>query len=900
MNCRTVAAASLLFTSLILANSQADDPSDRRSPTWLLPNLDGPADDSIPTLSDVVGHTWAEDVSSHAEIERYLQALAAAAPNRTRLNSYTKSYEGRSLYTLLISSPENLERLDEIRTNNLKLADPRETAAEQAKQIALEAPAIVWLAYGVHGNETSSCDAALVTAYHLLADRTDKTRDALQKLVVVLDPMQNPDGRERFINVYRETRGAFPQSEPLATEHTERWPGGRFNHYLFDMNRDWFLQSQVEARGRVAAYLSWHPQIYVDAHEMGRDAHYYFDPPMDPINDFILPRQREWFHRLGKHQAALFDQHGFSYTTREMFDAFYPGYGSTWPTMHGAIGVLWEQAGVRGQLIDRSDETQLHYHDAVRHHYISGLATIETAVAERQQLLEDFYQARADGVRLGRDGPVRDYFLLEGRTPFRTAQLAQLLLRNGIELRRVQSPAKLETTSMNDGIRQERPIPAGSYHIALTQPASRLVRILLDRHTDMGEDFVKRQLDRLERRLPDEIYDITAWSLPLAFGVTTLATGATAEVDSVPVESISGTGEVVGGRAQVAYLVTPEDDSAALALIDWLRAGLRVHVADQPLKLNGTDFAKGTLIVKVPENTDAVHDAVAAAAEKYSLKIYATDSGLVEHGAHLGGPDVHWVKPPRIAMVVDRPASYTAGHTWYLFDQVWHYPVTRVAFRSLGSLDLSKYNVLVLPDGNYSEFEGGGDAALSRLKDWIRSGGTLVTVKGAAAWAASDKVKLLATKREKKAPKAGDSKTGAEAAESTAAGSTPPGSDSQSFESPDPVPGAFVRATVYDDHWITFGLNRTTDVLLNSDLILSPVKPADGRNLVNFASADKLVRSGFCWPETIKQLANKPYVIYQPLGAGHLIAFADDPNFRAMCPEMQRLFLNAVLLGPGH
>jgi hypothetical protein len=705
-----------LATPFYLARAAAQGTDDRASPTWLLPLPEVQADDSIPKLNEVVGHTWGEDVSSYGEIERYLHVLAESAKDRVQLRTYGKSYEGRALYYLIISSAANMERIEEIRVNNLRLADPRQNSPDEARQLAAESPAIVWLAYGVHGNETSSCDAALLTAYHLLSDQTEATREALDKLVVLIDPMQNPDGRERFINVYRETRGVFPQHEPLSNEHTERWPGGRFNHYLFDMNRDWFLQSQIESRGKVAAYLEWHPQIYVDAHEMGRDAHYYFDPPMDPVNDQILPRQREWFHRLGKNQAGWFDKYGFSYTTREMFDAFYPGYGSTWPTMHGGIGILWEQAGVRGKVIERSDETRLNYHDAVRHHYVSGLATLELAVAQRQELLADFYQARLDGIRLGREGPVRDYFLLEGRAPYRAAELVKLLLRNSIEVSRTQAPLKIQTTSMNDGTRQERSIPAGSYHISLAQPASRLIRIILDRHSDMGEDFVKRQLDRLERRLPDEIYDITAWSLPLAFGITTLATHSAIEVDSVPITESECSAEVAGGPAHVAYLVSSEDDGVPLALMKWLRAGLRVHVADQPLKLKGVDFARGSLILKVHENSDAVHDAASEAAREFGLRIHATDTGLVDQGAHLGGPDVRWVKPPRIAMLVDRPASYTAGHTWYLFDQVWKFPVTRVSARSLGNLDLTKYNVLILPDGNYADAEAPGERTANLLK----------------------------------------------------------------------------------------------------------------------------------------------------------------------------------------
>ena len=891
-----IVLSALVGHALALDKTWGDDPSDRASESWLLPIPELDADAKIPKLQEVVGHGWAQDISSHSQIERYLQALVAAAPDRTLLESYGKSYEGRALYYLVISAPENISRLETIRENNLRLADPRVSSPEEARHLVEKAPAIVWLAYSVHGNETSSSDAALITAYHLLADQRETTQQILKDVVVIIDPLQNPDGRERFVNVYRETRGAFPQEEFLASEHTERWPGGRFNHYLFDMNRDWFLQSQVETQGKVAAYLRWQPQIYVDAHEMGRDAHYYFDPPMDPINDLILPNQRAWFQRLGREQAHRFDQYGFPYTTREMFDAFYPGYGSTWPTMQGAIGILWEQAGVRGKVIARSDETKLHYHDGVRHHYISGLSTIETASRHRELLLSDFYQARSDGVRSGRQGPVQDYFLLEGEKPSRCAQLAEMLTRSGVEVHRVKAAVQVKATSTNHGESGEHSIPAGSYHISLSQPASRLVRILLERHSDMGEEFIKRQLDRLERRLPDEIYDVTAWSLPLSFGVNCLAVSGATEIESERVLEVNLGGQVKGGPAKLAYLVSAEDDGVPRALAQWLQSGLRVHIADQPLKLNGVRFSKGSLILKVHENPESLHDQVSDAAVKFGLTIHATDTGLVDEGAHLGGPDVRWVKPARVAMVVDRPASYTVGHTWYLFDQFLQYPVTRVAGRLLGSLDLTKYNVLIMPDGNYTDQDAPSDRTVARIQDWVQSGGTLIVVKGAAAWASGDKVKLLSAKAEKKPAKSlGPAQPGSEAAPPAG-----PAAEKQQGEPPDPVPGAFLRATTYDDHWVTFGMPRNLSLLMNGNLILTPMKPTEGRNLVSFVPQDKLLASGFCWPETLKQLAGKPYVLYQAHGEGHVVAFTDDPNFRAMCPEAQRLFWNAVLLGAAH
>jgi hypothetical protein len=872
------------------AHHAGEGRTDRKDPAWLLPLPELQRDPKVPTLKDVVGHAWGEDVSSHAEIERYLKALAAAAPARARLEAYGKSHEGRTLYTLIISSPDNLKRLEEIRKDNLALADPRKTPPEQADDIARKVPAVVWLAYCVHGNETSPSDAALVTAYHLLADRRPDTRALLDRLVVILDPLQNPDGRDRFVNFHRETRGTSPQAEPLASDRLERWPGGRFNHYLFDMNRDWFLQTQQESRARVAAYLRWQPQIFVDAHEMGPGSTFFFDPPADPVSPFILARQRDWYMKVGKHHAKRFDQYGFSYTTREMFDAFVPQYGSTWPTLHGSIGILWEQAGVRGTVIDRKDETRLHYHNAVRHHYVSGLATLEAAAETRAVLLRDFYQNRADSIQLGRTGPVRDYFLLEGDRPARAARLAQLLVRNGIEVRRVPTELKLKATDTLRDKPERHLVPAGSYHISLNQPAASLARSLLDRHVDMGKDFIKRQLDRAEQGLRDEIYDITAWSLPLGFGVRCLATDASVTANGELIAAANYPGEVVGDRASVAYLVQGEDDAAPLALCDWLRAGLRVHVAGQPFKLNGVSFGKGSLILKVADNAASLHEAVKQAARQHGVRVHAASTGFVTEGAGLGGPHVRWVKPPQVLLMVDRPAMYTVGHTWYLFDQVWRYPVTRVAGRNLGSVDLRKYNVLILPDGLYSfDSDAPGEATVGKIRDWVRQGGTLILVKGAAAWASGDKVKLLAGKPEQKPPPADEVKSGLK------------GPKALFGEPGQRAPGVFLRATVHDDHWVTYGVQKTTNVFFAGTQALTPLKRPEGRNLVSLLDdGERLLASGFCWPKMLPKLTGKAYAVHQPVGSGHVIAFADDPNFRAMAPESQRLFLNAVLYSPGH
>jgi hypothetical protein len=853
--------------------------------TESLPLQELDADPAIPTIQEVLGYDWGQNITSHAQMERYLSALSAAAPKRCRVMRYGASHEGRGLYYAVIAKPEMIEQIQQIRQRNLQLSEPEQTPITTAHEIAGKAPAIIWLAASVHGNELSGTEAMLLTAYHLLADRREETTKLLDRLVVIIDPLQNPDGRERFVNVHREMRGVFVDPHHLATEHTERWPGGRSNHYLFDMNRDWFLQSQVETRHKVRAYLQWQPQIYVDAHEMGRNSTYYFVPPTDPVNPFLAPRQKQWLYDLGRNHAKWYDDFGFAYTTREIFDAFYAGYGSEWPTLQGGLGILWEQAGTRGLVVERDDETKLLYRNAVLHHYVSCLATLDLAARRRQDLLLDFYDTRSQAIRLGREGPVKSFFLLPGINPSRTRRLATVLHRNGIRLHRVSEPQEVHGTDIRSGQKGDRRIPAGSYHIPVAQPTANLIRSLLDRSVEMDEEYIKRQLQRQADYLPDQIYDVTAWSLPLAFDVTCIATDEPVEPNGPVWDGKAGAMAKPLAEAKVAYLIRPTD-AALEALCLWLRQGLRVHVMDEGFTLAGERFPRGTLLLKKQGNPAKLHDMIRRVAARLQVTVVPANTGFVAEGAHFGGPHARWVRRPRICLLMDAPASYSVGHTWYLLDQVWKYPATRVGFSYLSRLDLNEFNVLIMPHGSYRGARAPSERTVAKLKQWVRDGGTLILVKGAAHWAAGEEVGLLDTRRVMKA----DAKDADKQASSDDAPSQPPES----------VPGAFLRAELFTKHWLTFGCPEKLDVMFNGNLLFEPLKPTEGRSLVAFVGVDQLLTSGFCWPETLELAGGKTYMSHQPSGNGHIVAFADDPNYRAMYPSLQRLFVNAWLFGPGH
>jgi len=407
----------------------------------------------------------------------------------------------------------------------------------------------------------------------------------------------------------------------------------------------------------------------------------------------------------------------------------------------------------------------------------------------------------------------------------------------------------------------------------------------------MDEQFVRRQLRRNELFMSDEIYDVTAWSLPLAFGVTCLASEQSIDVPSKPYEAQPPSQVFPAQQPKVAYLV-PGTDGAAEALCGWLQSGVRVHVMDRAMKLNGKEFAPGTLILFVHGNADKLHETVREAATRFGLAVYAANTGFVDEGAHLGGPYVKWVRPPKVLLPVDTPTSYRVGHTWHLFDQRLHYPTTRVVARNLSRMDLDDFNVLVLPDGSYSDKYGFDETLAERIRQWVSEGGTLLLVRGAAHWAMGDSVNLLPTTRLQKP---------VEPAKTSGTEQQPDSDDEKpTMISPDSAPGIFLHASVFPESWLAYGCGETIDVFYTGNLILKPLLPTAGRDVVTFADQDKLLTSGFCWPNTLELLAETPYLTHQTRGSGHIIAFTDDPNYRAMYPAVQRLFINAVLFGPGH
>jgi hypothetical protein len=845
-------------------------------------------DPAIPTPKAVLGHEFGEEISSPEEIVLYLKALAAAAPDRTRLVEYARTWEDRPLHVLAIASPARIAALDSVKADLKRLADPRGLSGADESRLISTLPAVTWLMHAVHGNEISSSDAALAEAYHLLAARGDSMVDTiLRESIVLIDPLENPDGRARFVFQNLLGRAAAPDPERFSAEHDEPWPGGRSNHYLFDMNRDWFAQSQPETRGRLKIALDYFPHVVVDLHEMGGDSTYYFAPPADPLNPLITPDQVRWLEAFGRANAARFDERGFPYFIREVYDSFYPGYGESWPIFNGAIGMTYEQASARGLVLRRTDETLLTYRQGVVQHFNAAITTAYTAAANRERLLRDFLAYRRSAVAEGEKSPSREYVLLPGHDPAMAARLARILVGQGIEVRQAADAFKVGA----------RDVPAGAYLVSAAQPSGRLVRNLLDPHTPQPEAFVQEQDRRRKKRLGDQIYDVTAWSLPALFDVEVVTSGQALSPRSTPVSAAATPPAAPLPQAKVAYLLRWGSETPAV-VNGLLAAGIRVHQASRPFTVGTTEYPAGTAFVRVAELGPGHRERLAALVAERAVPVVPLDSGWVDKGISLGSGEVATLKAPRVVLAWDTPtSSLSAGWTRYVLERRFGFPVSAVRVSTLGRLDLDKVDVLVLPQGTYGSALA--DDAVRRLREWIRGGGTLVTLGEASRWAAGEKVNLIETRTELRGGKP-------DVEEKDAKPAPPP----QPFdydkaiqperERPETIFGAVVRVLLDREHWLSSGTDGEVQAIVEGQRVFTPIKLDKGRNVGVYAAKDRLVVGGLAWDEAQTQLAQKAFLIHQPLGQGHVIAFAEEPNYRAFTEATQLLFANAVLLGAAY
>jgi len=865
-------------------------------------------DPNIPSVEDVLGYAPGERVTWHRDAIRYFEALAEAAPDRISVSRYAESWEGRELVYVVVSGAQNMARIDEIKGGMQRLANPGSTTRAEAEDIISSQPAVTWLSYGVHGNEISSTDASMLTAYHLLAARGDpRVADIMRDTVVVIDPMQNPDGRDRFIHHFETAEGLVPDSDRISAEHNEPWPGGRTNHYLFDLNRDWFILTQPETRGRIRILQEWYPVAFVDVHEMGSDGTYYFAPEAIPYNPHLAADQRASLQLFGTTNARWFDTFGIDYFTREVYDAFYPGYGASWPSYFGSIAMTYEQASSRGLVFRQYDGKDLTYAQTIRNHFVTSLGTAETVSANKDKFLSDFYDYQVSAIEEGESGDIRAYILPTQTDQSGADKLAGLLVQQGVEV-------GVTTESFNACGVSYSP---GSYVINLGQPAKRLIRTLLDESIPIDETFLAEQERRRAKNMSDQMYDVTAWSMPLMMNVEANACNRAVSAAANPAgPEIVKPGQVSGGSGSVAYLVPWGTAASARLLVNGLRQGLTIKSSDKAFTHLGNRYPSGTLIIDVADNPENVAEMMATLAATTGANAVAVDTSWVTDGPNFGSGNVVRFNNPKVAIAWDTPtSSYVAGNTRFVLERQFDVPVTSIRTRNLANADLSGYQVLILPStgfGQQSYASVLGESGTANLKDWVSKGGVLIGVGTANRYLADPNIDLLSIRREDAVSEndVEDSKGGGNG-DGEDQPATVPGkyltevseyqaSVTPEKASPDTVDGVLARADVDPDHWLGAGVAPTLNVLVQGSDIYTPIRLDMGTNVARFQSADELLASGYLWEQNRKQLAYKPFVVAQKSGKGFVIGFTQNPNVRAYLDGLNVIFMNAIYRGSAH
>ena len=906
MTIKTTLLASSIIATLSLAGSinataaplQATVSADSTAPLW--PGAQYAA--NIPTIKQVLGYNLGERITTHSDMLRYFEALAKAAPDRIKLFDYGTTWEGRKLIYAAIAKPDTLAHLDQFSSDMQQLADPRKTDKQQAKKLIKQLPSSVWLEHSVHGNEISSTDAAMMTAYHLLASQNDAVVDKIfANTVVFIDPLQNPDGRMRFINYYYQTVGMQPSADRLSVEHNEPWPRGRSNHYLFDMNRDWLAITQPETAGRIKAMLKYKPNIVVDLHEMGGDDSYFFVPAADPFNPHMSKTQIANNTYVGKNNAKYFDRFGFDYFTREVYDGFYPGYGDSWPTFYGASAATYEVASARGDKFKKTNGDTLSFIETVQKHFVASIATAKTAADHREKLLTDFYQYQVDAIEAGKDDKQRSFILPGSDDLAGSHKLATLMARHGVE---VTQADKAFSACGKD-------YSAGAYVIDTAQPRGRFVKTLFTQQVDMDKAFLTEQERRRARKLHDEIYDVTAWSLPLMFNVDSYSCDDAVDVASHKVTADAPlNGKVVNPNASVAYLVPWGDMASGRFLTAALRQGIRVKSADKAFTTGDNhNYPAGSLIVEVKANDSDLAAKVQQIAKDTGAQVTGVDSSWVIKGPSFGSENTVTMTAPKVAMAWDAPtSSLNAGNTRYVIEQEFNWPVTAIRSAQLAHSDLSDYQVLILPSGDYSQALGESGAA--NLKNWVKQGGVLITLDDATRFASTPKAGLIDVQQElayradnKDAP---SDKADDKSDDNRVAGSLIKSHDElisrieNPKELPDHVSGVLANVEVDQEHWLTAGVKPEVVSLVVGNDMFTPIKLASGKNVAWFSDEKHLLASGYMWQQNRQQLAYKPFLIYQPTGKGMVIGYTQDPTARGYMDGLNVMLMNTIFRAAAH
>lgn len=800
----------------------------------------------IQSPSEFLGYEIGTEFSRHAEVVRYFNHVASESDWVT-YHTYGKTNERRPLTYTIVSSPSNIKNIEKIRTDNLKQAGILDGAANP--EIA-----IVWLSYNVHGNEASSTEASMVTLYQLITEK----KDWLNNTVVIIDPCINPDGRDRYANWYNQVKATPYNPSQMATEHSEPWPGGRPNHYLFDLNRDWAWLTQVESEQRLKIYNRWLPHVHVDFHEQGINEPYYFAPAAEPFHEIISPWQREFQTQIGKNHAKYFDKEGWLFFTRERFDLLYPSYGDTYPTYMGAIGMTYEQAGHgrAGLGINTDEGYELTLVDRVAHHTTTGLSTVEISSQNAKKLNEEFTKFYQSG-----DFEHQSY-VLRGNAD-KIQSLTELLDKHEIRYGfGAGGTVRGHGFDANKKVSMELD---GSLIVSVNQPKGKMVKVLFEQDANLTEPLT---------------YDITAWSIPYAYGLDCIASDKL-----VPANGNNPYRKVINQVAPLAtlagYILPWGSLEDASFLTDLLDADIRVRFSEKELRFNGEEFPKGSLVITKSDNRmrSDFSEVVTKLANSHGRTLYASSTSFSDNGTDFGSADLKLINKNRIAVLRGKgTSSLSYGTIWHFMETELKYPITSIDTDDFSTDMLKEFDVLVLPNGWYRSVLN--DTALAAVKDWIKDGGKLIAIGNALrSFEGKDGFDL---KRNKKENESEDSNGNLIAYDQRERDRV------KTF-----ITGSVYQVHLDTSHPMAFGYDDTYFSLkLGSD---SYSFLENGYN-VGYINGEPVSVSGFSGEEAKVSLKNSLVFGEARIGSGSAVYFVDDVLFRSFWENGKLLFVNSLFM----
>ena len=904
--------------------------------------LDGNYVTSIDHPNTFLDFNYGDRVANHTQISNAILRWAKQS-NKLKVIEYAKSHEGRPLYVAFISSSENINNLDEIKNKITKLSDPRTTSNAEAKSIIENIPAVAWMAYSIHGNETSGADAALGIIYHLISSNDLEITMMLEDMVVVIDPMMNPDGRDRFAKSLEQYRGTAPNYDDQSLIHTGDWPYGRTNHYYFDLNRDWFYLTQPETQGRVKLINQWRPQILVDGHEMGAQDTFMTGPPREPINKNIDYDLIKWGNIFAQDQAEAFDKKNWRFYTGEWHEDLYPGY-SFYVQFRGSLGILYEQSRMAEDGVRRPEGTIQSYKESVHHQFVSTLANLKTLRNNSKAMYQDYWDGRKYNVSKDSKYANQTFVILPTKNHGRLNALAEKLEAQDIELfTNERSIAVKSATTQSGKNLTNYVVPKGSLVIPNQQPEAPLIAAILEFDADIDKSVLIEERQESLRDGSSIMYDTTAFNFTMMYGLDALTVGENIESNIVGWEPNQIISEIT--EDAVMWATDGIDDRSVAFAARMMEQDVEVRIVDKEAVLSGHKLSRGSVVVIAMDNPEInnLPNMIKIVSEELNIPIMSLESGFgPEELPDWGGRHFRLLEKPQIAMLSHEGFnSYDVGVSLWSIDH--HLGIRHSQLNaSLASYgDLRRYNTIIIPSGrSLNEY------TLKILKDWVSQGGTLIAHNSSTRSLASDKgigsVKQLQNTFENSKEYNFDLMREIYALDNDINKDMTnennvnfelsyPWEEIEGFLSENELKerdkwqsifmpsGSIVAGRIDNEHWLTFGTTETIPVLYSNYPILmtrsnsdAPVRignmipnnEIDVPRVVNWSSIpagfDLNVRmSGLVWPEASQRIANSAYLTRERVGNGQVILFSGEPNFRGATLGTNRLWLNAIVYGPG-